>query len=138
MTKRQYECVLILNAALEDGQIDESLHAVENFISANDGKILDNERWGRKRLAYVLNKSKTGYYSIYRFTASPEMIFELERNFRIDENIIRYLTIQLDKNAIEHYDFLRTHKDDEPVQETKKGVKESTSETKSDSNDSIK
>ncbi len=101
MRKRIYESVVILNAALEDEQIEFSLSRIQETITTHGGEVIDIDKWGRKRLAYPINKAKSGYYTIFRFTSTPELISTLERNYRLDENIIRYLTITLDKFALE-------------------------------------
>ncbi len=101
MRKRTYESVAIINAALEDDQIEATISRMQETITTHGGELLDLDKWGRKRLAYPINKAKSGYYVIFRFTASPELIATFERNYRLDENVIRYLTIQLDKFALE-------------------------------------
>ncbi|MGK9369979.1 30S ribosomal protein S6 [Melioribacter sp. Ez-97] len=101
MRIRTYESVVVLNAALEDDQIESILKRIEEIITSNGGEVLDIDKWGRKRLAYPIQKAKSGYYAIFRFKAPTELIKELERNYRLDENIIRFLTILLDKFALE-------------------------------------
>ncbi len=102
MKENHYESVIIINAALEDTQIEDTIKKIENFISSNGGKITDIEKWGRKRLAYPIKKSKSGFYVIYRFTAPAEMIKKLERTYKLDETIYRFLTIKLTKKDLEH------------------------------------
>jgi small subunit ribosomal protein S6 len=102
MKTNHYESVVIVNATLEDDQIEVTFGRIEELIKSNGGEITENDKWGRKRLAYPIQKSKSGYYSVYRFIAPRELIAKLERAYRLDESIIRYLTIVLDKNAIEY------------------------------------
>lgn len=101
MRKRTYESVAIINATLEDDQIESTISRMQETITTHGGEMLDLDKWGRKRLAYPINKAKSGYYVIFRFNASTDLIAILERNYRLDENVIRYLTIQLDKFALE-------------------------------------
>lgn len=101
MRKRTYESVAIINATLEDDQIESTISRMQETITTHGGEMLDLDKWGRKRLAYPINKAKSGYYVIFRFNASTDLIATLERNYRLDENVIRYLTIQLDKFALE-------------------------------------
>ena len=101
MRKRTYESVAIINATLEDEQIESTISRMQETITTHGGEMLDLDKWGRKRLAYPINKAKSGYYVIFRFNASTDLIAILERNYRLDENVIRYLTIQLDKFALE-------------------------------------
>lgn len=101
MRTRNYESVVLINAALEDEQIEATVSRILEVISTNGGELIEADKWGRKRLAYPINKSKSGYYLVIRFKASTQLISTLERNYRLDENIIRYLTISLDKEALE-------------------------------------
>jgi small subunit ribosomal protein S6 len=101
MLKRTYESVVIINAALEDDQIETSLGRMQETINTHGGELIELDRWGRKRLAYPIKKAKSGYYAVFRFTATTDLVAVLERNYRLDENVIRYLTIQLDKFALE-------------------------------------
>ncbi len=99
MIQRTYESVVIVNAALEDDQIEVTLKKIEDNIQANGGSILDADKWGRKRLAYPIQKSKSGYYAVYRFEAPSELIAKLERHYQLDETIVRYLTIKKKKKT---------------------------------------
>ncbi len=101
MSKRTYESVVLINAALEDDQIEATLSKIQESIKNHGGELLEVDKWGRKRLAYPVNKAKSGFYAIFRFISTPELIATLERNYRLDENIYRYLTIVLDKFALE-------------------------------------
>ncbi|HOI30640.1 MAG TPA: 30S ribosomal protein S6 [Melioribacteraceae bacterium] len=101
MRARNYESVVLINAALEDDQIESTISRILEVITTNGGEIIEADKWGRKRLAYPIKKAKSGYYLVLRFKAPTELISILERNYRLDENIIRYITIALDKNALE-------------------------------------
>lgn len=101
MRKRIYESVVIINATLEDEQVEATISRMQETITTHGGELIDLDKWGRKRLAYPIKKSKSGYYVVFRFSATTDLVATLERNYRLDENIIRYLTIQLDKFALE-------------------------------------
>lgn len=103
MDRNHYESVLIINANLEDEQIEVTLNKVEESIKGNGGEIVDLDKWGRKRLAYPIKKSKTGYYAVIRFIAPTDAIARLERSYKFDDSILRYLTVKLDKKALEYY-----------------------------------
>ena len=96
-----YESAVLINAALEDEQIDSVISRVKETISNNGGEIRDIENWGRKRLAYMVKKSKIGYYVFFRFNAPSSIVSKLERTYVLDEHILRFLTIKLDNDAIE-------------------------------------
>jgi len=101
MRTSTYESVAIINATLEDEQIEVTISRILETIKSHGGELIEVDRWGRKRLAYPIQKSKSGYYLVLRFNAPTELIAVLERNYRLDETIIRYLTVTLDKFAIE-------------------------------------
>ena len=96
-----YESAVLINAALEDDQIDSVISRVKETIINNGGEIRDIENWGRKRLAYMVKKSKIGYYVFFRFNAPSSIVSKLERTYVLDEHILRFLTVKLDNDAIE-------------------------------------
>ncbi len=99
--KRLYETTFIVNASLEDPQIETVLTHVSETITRNGGEIIATNRWGRKRLAYPIQKKNNGFYINLEFMAPGNVIPQLERSYLLDENILRFLTIQLDKKAIQ-------------------------------------
>ncbi len=101
MTKKIYESAVLINAALEDEQIQSIVSQIKEILSGSDSEVIEIEDWGRKRLAYTIKKSKIGYYIIFRFYALPETIPTLERFYKLDENVLRYLTIKLSQSALE-------------------------------------
>jgi small subunit ribosomal protein S6 len=115
MGKNNYESSVIINAAIEEEQIESTIKKIEESIRNNGGEIVDIEKWGRKRLAYAVNKSKSGYYVIIRFFAQPELVSKLERMYQLDEYIFRYLTIKLDKFALEYLDKSKAQKEQEKL-----------------------
>ncbi len=121
MNTNSYESAVIINAALDDEQIESIITRIKEFITNNGGDIRDIENWGRKRLAYMINKSKIGYYAIFRFDAPTNIISKLERNYTLDEHILRYLTISLDKDAVEFLEKKRSDSQTESEPEPEKG-----------------
>lgn len=97
---RIYESVIIINATLEDAQIEAEIEKVKDFIQKNNGEIRAVEKWGRRRLAYPIKKKNNGFYVLYEFKAPGDIVAKLERLYHLNENIIRYLTVQLDKKAL--------------------------------------
>lgn len=98
--KRLYESTFIVNASLDDAQIDAVIGHVQELITTNGGEITSLAKWGRKRLAYPIRKKNNGFYVTIEFKALGHLIAQLERLCQLDENIIRYLTIQVDKKAL--------------------------------------
>lgn len=99
-TKRLYESTFIVNASLDDAQIDQTIGRVQEFVTTNGGEITSLNKWGRRRLAYSIRKKNNGFYVVIEFKAQNNLVAQLERFYQLDEAIIRYLTIQLDKKAI--------------------------------------
>jgi small subunit ribosomal protein S6 len=95
-----YETTFIVNAALDDAQIDAVIEKVKDVIVKNGGDVRSLEKWGRKRLAYTVDKKNNGFYSFFEFKGPGDLIAKLDRHYQLDEQIIRYLTIQLDKKAL--------------------------------------
>lgn len=124
MKTNQYESTIIINAALEDDQIEALVTKVKDFIENHGGSMVDLDRWGRRRLAYPINKSKVGYYAVYRFNAPTDLIAQLERLYRLDEQVIRFLTIQLTKYAVEYLDDMLSRRAQEPAPSMAEAVTE--------------
>jgi len=120
MKKNAYESAVIINAALDDEQIESIVSRIKEFITNNGGDIREIENWGRKRLAYMINKSKIGYYTVFRFDAPTSIISKLERNYTLDEHILRYLTISLDRDAVEYLEKKRIDSQSENEPESAK------------------
>ena len=108
MKRKIYESAALINAALEDEQIQSIISRIKEIITTSNGEIKDIEDWGRRRLAYPIKKSKIGYYFIIRFLANPEIISSLERFYKLDENIIRFLTIKLSLIELEQLEKNKT------------------------------
>ena len=109
MNNRVYESAILINAALDDETIKNIIGRVKETITTNGGEILEIEDWGRKRLAYQVKKSKIGYYTIFRFNSTPDLVPKLERYYQLDESILRYLTITLSKDALEQIEIDKAH-----------------------------
>jgi small subunit ribosomal protein S6 len=97
---RQYETTFIINASLDDTQVDAVIGRVQDVIVKNGGTATALNKWGRKRLAYSINKKTNGFYVNIEFTGPPPLLASLERSFQLDEMILRFLTIQLNQKAI--------------------------------------
>ncbi len=103
-----YESAVLINAALDDQQIESILSRIKDVITNNGGEIRELENWGRKRLAYPVEKSKIGYYAIYRFDAPSDLIAKLERTYSLDEHILRFVTLKLSSDALEQLEKNKT------------------------------
>ena len=95
-----YETVFILNPVLSEAQIKEAVEKFENFLTSKGAEIVAKENWGLKKLAYSIQNKKSGFYHLFEFKATCEVIEVLEMEFKRDERVMRYLTVKLDKDAI--------------------------------------
>ena len=96
-----YETVFILNPVLSDEQTKETVLKYEKFLTSKGAKFISKEDWGLKKLAYPIQNKKSGFYHLFEYTVDPSAIDSLEIEFRRDERVMRYLTVKLDKFAIE-------------------------------------
>lgn len=99
---RTYETIVVIDSLLKSEEIDAVIEKVTRIINNNGGKINSLDHWGKKRLAYEIKKRQYGYYIEIIFEAPGNIIKTLEREFRLDENILRYLSILLDRKAIKY------------------------------------
>lgn len=100
MANKHYETYLIVDGNFEDATVEDIISKYSNFLNKNKAEIVNVERIGRKRLAYPINKKQNGYYICIEYNAPASLISELDRNMRIDENLMRYLTITIDDKTL--------------------------------------
>ena len=90
----KYEAMYIVTPEMEDEAIKGVIEKFSGIITANGGEIEKTDEWGRKKLAYPIEYKTEGYYVLVNFAAAPELPRELERNFRNDESILRYMVVR--------------------------------------------
>ena len=90
----KYEAMYIVTLEMEDEAIKGVIEKFSGIITANGGEIEKTDEWGRKKLAYPIDYKTEGYYVLVNFAAAPELPRELERNFRNDESILRYMVVR--------------------------------------------
>ena len=94
---RRYETIFIASPTLTDEQSDELVKQFEGIIAEQGGELLKTDKWGRKKLAYEVQKFSEGYYTLFEMNAGPDLIAELERRFRNNDSVIKYLSVRLDE-----------------------------------------
>ena len=99
--KNYYECTFIVNPALDDAQIENAIKLAEETVVKNGGQMVNVDRMGRRRLAYPIAKKHNGFYVCFEFEAEGKTIERVERFLTLDENVMRYLTLKLDKRQLE-------------------------------------
>jgi small subunit ribosomal protein S6 len=93
---RNYENLVIVKPTLTAEEIQASVAAIEEVITSNGGEIAATSPMGMRKLAYPINKNERGYYHVVYYTIAPAAIAEIERRFRINENLLRFVTIKYD------------------------------------------
>ncbi len=91
---RHYETMFIVKPTLTEEETQGQIELVKSIIEKNGGEIKATEDMGSRKLAYEIQKNKRGYYYVCYFTAPTEAILEIERNYRINENILRFIFIK--------------------------------------------
>ena len=94
---RRYETIFIASPTLTDEQSDELVKQFEGIIAEQGGELLKTDKWGRKKLAYEIQKFSEGYYTLFEMNAGPTLVAELERRFRNHDSVIKYLSIRMDE-----------------------------------------
>ncbi len=89
----KYESVVIVNPNLEEESIKKLINKFSDLINA-DGKVASVEEMGKRKLAYDIRKFTEGFYIVIKFEAKPELIAELERNYRITDEVIKFLVVK--------------------------------------------
>jgi len=93
---RKYEAMYIIKPHYEEDKYQEIIEKYNALIRSNGGEILKEEPWGKRRLAYEIEKIREGYYVLVHFEGPEALPAELERNFRIADDIMRYLLVRLE------------------------------------------
>jgi len=89
----KYESIIIISPVVEEEGIKNLITKFSDLINT-DGKVESVEEMGKRKLAYEVKKNKEGYYVLINFEAKPELIAELERNYRITDEVIKFIVVR--------------------------------------------
>ena len=96
-----YETTYILHSALQEGRLNDIISAIENKVKSLGAEVLYSDNWGRKKLAYLINKEKYGTYIFLQFKLKDsDKLTELSAEFEHNPNILRYLNIKIDEQEV--------------------------------------
>ena len=98
---RSYQSVLILKPDFDEAQVGESLEKITDLIKSHGGACLKVDKWGKKRLAYKVKKSRFGYYLNIYHTCENEKVSSLEAKFKLYDAIIKFMVLRLDDKELE-------------------------------------
>src|SRR5438045_7733271 len=96
---KNYETIFLLDSVLEDEKVDTIVTKYNNFIAKNGGEAVNTDKWGRKKLAYPIKNKYTAHYISLEFTAPADFMAKLERAYHLDDDILRFLTVNFDKKT---------------------------------------
>jgi len=90
---KMYETTIIFDPGLEEARINEEVDRVSQSIAQASGEIVEVQRWGKRKLAYNIRKRRDGTYIHIKHKSPPELIGEMDRRFRLNEGVLRHLTV---------------------------------------------
>lgn len=90
---REYETIIVLDPTIGETRVEEEIDRLQGIITSREGEIVTVEKWGKRKLAYEVNKRKEGIYTLIRFKGNSEILSELERRYRLNEQMLRHLTV---------------------------------------------
>ena len=99
--KNFYETTFIVNPNLDDHQIENTIKMAEDAVVKNGCQIISIDRIGRRRLTYPIAKKHTGFYVTIEFEGEGKTLEKIERALKLEENVLRYLSLRLDKRELE-------------------------------------
>lgn len=91
---KKYELALVVNAKIEDEAREAVVEKAKNYVTRYGGTVTEVEEWGKKRLAYEVQKMREGFYYFIQFEADATCPAEVERHVRIMDNVLRYLVVK--------------------------------------------
>ena len=94
---RIYEELFIMKPDATEEEIDQVIEQMKGVVTAAGGTIDKLDKWGKRRLAYRVEKHREGYYVLIQFTSGPETVKELERRLRVTDAVIKFLTVRIDE-----------------------------------------
>jgi len=96
---RRYETIVIVDADVSENDRTSLFTRIKEIIPQQQGVLIKEDLWGTKKLAYEIKKKPRGYYARYDYCGMGPVVDELERFFRIDDRVLKYLTVLLDSDA---------------------------------------
>ncbi|MFW6100839.1 MAG: 30S ribosomal protein S6 [Bacteroidota bacterium] len=121
---KHYETVFIATPVLSEDQMKEAVEKFRNILRKNNAEIVHEEDWGLRKLAYPIDKKSTGFYYLIEYEAEGETIANLELELKRDERILRFLTVKMDKYAVEYAEKKRREKSTDTQQGSEQKTKE--------------
>jgi len=94
---RIYEELFIVKPDATEEEVDQLIEQMKTIVTSAGGTIDKAEKWGKRRLAYRVDKYKEGSYVLFQFNSGPEAVKEFERRLRVSDSVIKFLTVRIDQ-----------------------------------------
>ena len=94
-----YETTVVFDPGLEEARVHEEVERVTQPIAQAGGEVIEVQRWGKRKLAYMIRKRRDGTYVHVKHKSPPELIAEMDRRFRLNESVLRHLTVLAAKES---------------------------------------
>lgn len=98
----EYESIFVCRPSLTEDAINQVVEKFKKVIEKNGGEILKTEQWGKRRLAYEVKKEKKGVYNLIQLKGNGLVISDLERQYMLDDSVIKYLTVRLEHPPVQN------------------------------------
>jgi small subunit ribosomal protein S6 len=97
---KQYETGFLLSPNLPEEETEKTISQMAEIITQRNGKMIKQDRWGKKRLAYPIKRFQEAFYVFFLYEGAPDIPLELERRFKQMDSVIRFLTVKKDPRAL--------------------------------------
>ncbi|HYU18765.1 MAG TPA: 30S ribosomal protein S6 [Chloroflexota bacterium] len=94
---RDYELMVVLTPELDDEAVASTTERIRSLVTTRGGEVVDVQAWGRRRLAYPIQKFRDGHYAVAKLKLSPDAAEPLDRSLKLTEPVIRHLLVRLDE-----------------------------------------
>jgi small subunit ribosomal protein S6 len=95
---RNYEVVFIAAPTLTSEELDSFINHIQTVVEGKNGKVVKVDNWGKKSLAYKINRFREGYYVVLSIEGDGSAVAEVERRFRVTDYIVRFITVRIDED----------------------------------------
>ena len=102
-----YELTYIVKSVLDESDIKATIEKVTNFLTENGAKIEDVDEWGNRELAYDIENMHSGYFMNMYFEVAGEVMVQLERMLKLEDNVIRFLFLKYDSKMMRHHELAK-------------------------------
>jgi small subunit ribosomal protein S6 len=90
---KEYETIFVMHPQVDDAGIEKQIEEIRSVVTGGRGEVTGVYKWGRRKLAYTIGKVRDGFYTLMRFRADADALRELDRRYRLNEMILRHLTV---------------------------------------------